>query len=273
MTVTVPGVRLDSQLTTVAALDRVVPPAGPAGVVLGFDRRERPVTLRVDGGEATRVVLVGGLRCAQLLAMRLAGVGLRTVVRSPRAAAWERFARRVNEPGERLSVAPDGPASPSRQLDGLRGTGLALRSLVGTPRPGARAGNGAAPPGGRRELVEVADRDAASRVTAVVILDTSPIAGEPAAPGERARVTVVVREELTSWDASALTWADVVILQRLTAAEADLAATALQLTGAGTDLTRLRPDAVALVSRGSVHQLRLRPTALERDLIGSPARD
>jgi hypothetical protein len=224
VTATVPGVRLGYQLSTVGALNQLVPRVGAAGMVLGFDRRQRPVALRVHGGEAARVALIGGLRCAQLLALRAAGAGLHVLVRSPRPAAWEVLARSVNTPREVVSLAdPNGP--PQRRAQPL-----------------------------------------------AVVRDADPNAGEPAPPAERARLTFLVREELTTWGASALGWADVVILQSPSEAEAALAARALGIAPAQADLARMPSEITAVVSQGSVHWVRLQPTPVELDLLGPPAR-
>jgi ESX secretion system protein EccE len=103
------------------------------------------------------------------------------------------------------------------------------------------------------------------------VLDADPIVGEPP-PGEPARVTFLLREELTTWGANVLGWADVVILQSPSEAEATLAARALGIARSQADLERMADDMAAVVSQGSVQWVRLQPTPLELDLIGPPGR-
>jgi len=81
-----------------------------------------------------------------------------------------------------------------------------------------------------------------------------------------------VREELTTWGANVLGWADVVILQSPSEAEAALAAKALGIARAQADLSRMPDDMTAVVSQGSIHWVRLQPTPMELDLIGPPTR-
>jgi hypothetical protein len=83
---------------------------------------------------------------------------------------------------------------------------------------------------------------------------------------------LTVRPEFTAADADTLRQADLVLLQPLPPAQAARVAAALRLppedAGCFTDL---QPDLVVVVSGNALHCVRLRPTLVERQLIGDPA--
>ncbi|WP_433389281.1 type VII secretion protein EccE [Micromonospora sp. KLBMP9576] len=96
-------------------------PLGEAGLMVGTNRHGGAVTVRLFRPESTRVMLIGGLRAAQLLAMRAMAVGARVVVQTARPRGWEPFVRGVGIPGAGILVLPPGrptdePASPLRPL-------------------------------------------------------------------------------------------------------------------------------------------------------------
>ena len=106
----------------------------------------------------------------------------------------------------------------------------------------------------------------------LVLVDTGPVPVDPPVPVGPWRTTLVLREDLAAPDTELLARADVVILQPLGPAEADLAGTALGL-GTGQEwLTRIRDDMVGLVSRRTVRWARLSPTPIEAQVFGSLAR-
>ena len=72
---------------------------GTAGLMLGANRHGAPVTARLFRAEATRVVLIGGVRAAQLVVLRAMALGARIVVQTARPQAWEPFVRGVSAPG------------------------------------------------------------------------------------------------------------------------------------------------------------------------------
>jgi type VII secretion protein EccE len=93
----------------------------PAGVVLGRNRRGVPVTARLTRPEPTRVLIVGGVRVAELLTLRSLALGVHVLVRTGRPEAWEPFLRAVSlpsdaialvPPGHPVAVAPGGPLAP-----------------------------------------------------------------------------------------------------------------------------------------------------------------
>ena len=83
-------------------------PVGAAGLMLGFNRHGRPVIVRLFRPEQTRALLVGGVRCAQLIALRAMALGARVVVQTGRPQAWDPFVRGAAVPGEAIAVLPSG---------------------------------------------------------------------------------------------------------------------------------------------------------------------
>ncbi|MGH3729314.1 MAG: hypothetical protein ACRDTU_11260 [Micromonosporaceae bacterium] len=106
MTLAIPG-QLGAHITVHAALGNLEVNTGGAGLLLGLNRQNSPVTARVFRPEPTRAMLIGGLACVQLLAYRALALGVRVVVQSARAAAWERFAAEAG--GGVGFIAPGSP--------------------------------------------------------------------------------------------------------------------------------------------------------------------
>jgi hypothetical protein len=107
--------------------------AGHSGLVLGVDRRDEPVCIRMFRREPTHAVLVGGLRCAHLVVFRALATGAQVIVQTGRPQAWERFVRGVSGPGDALFLV-----GPNRPAD--LGPATALRPqlvVVDTGTPGA----------------------------------------------------------------------------------------------------------------------------------------
>jgi hypothetical protein len=73
------------------------------GLVIGADRRHRPVPIRFFRTEATQIALIGGAWAAQILALRSLALGAAVVVRSDDPGRWRAFAERVGAP-DRLLV-------------------------------------------------------------------------------------------------------------------------------------------------------------------------
>jgi type VII secretion protein EccE len=91
-----------------AALDSLELVVGDAGLMLGTNRHGEPVVARLFRPEQTRALVVGGLPCAQLVALRAMALGARVVVQSARPQAWEPFVRGAAIPGESIAVVPVG---------------------------------------------------------------------------------------------------------------------------------------------------------------------
>ncbi|MFG1776695.1 type VII secretion protein EccE [Micromonospora sp. NPDC049048] len=96
-------------------------PLGESGLMVGTNRHGGAVTVRLFRPESTRVMLVGGVRAAQLTVVRAMALGARVVVQTARPRAWEPFVRGVGTPGGMIPVVPLGrpvgePGSPLRPL-------------------------------------------------------------------------------------------------------------------------------------------------------------
>jgi type VII secretion protein EccE len=85
-------------------------PVAVSGLMLGSNRHGDPVVTRLFRPEQTRALLVGGVRCAQLIALRAMALGARVVVQSARPQAWSPFVRGAAVPGESIAVIPPGRA-------------------------------------------------------------------------------------------------------------------------------------------------------------------
>ncbi|MEV6690974.1 type VII secretion protein EccE [Micromonospora sp. NPDC051196] len=114
-------------------------PYGSAGLMVGANRHGSPVTIRLFRPESTRVMIVGGVRAAQLVTMRAMALGSRVVVQTTRPQAWQSFVRGVGTPGEAIPLIP-----PGRPVETEPGTPLSPILVVldaplptGGPRPGA----------------------------------------------------------------------------------------------------------------------------------------
>ena len=90
--------------------DGLLLPVGVAGLMLGSNRHGQPAVARLFRPEQTRAVVIGGVRCAQLLALRAMALGARVVVQTARPRAWEPFVRGAAMPGESIAVVPPGRA-------------------------------------------------------------------------------------------------------------------------------------------------------------------
>nr|WP_232233889.1 type VII secretion protein EccE [Micromonospora chokoriensis] len=96
---------------------------GDAGMLVGTNRHGGAVTVRLFRPESTRVLLVGGVRAAQLVALRALALGALVVVQTARPRAWEPFVRGVGAPGGTIPLLP-----PGRSV--ADGVGTALRPLL-----------------------------------------------------------------------------------------------------------------------------------------------
>jgi type VII secretion protein EccE len=83
-------------------------PVAASGLMLGRNRQGEPVVARLFRAEQTRALLVGGVRCAQLIALRAMALGARVVVQTARPQAWSPFLRGAAVPGELIALIPPG---------------------------------------------------------------------------------------------------------------------------------------------------------------------
>ncbi|GLY01736.1 hypothetical protein [Actinoplanes sp. NBRC 101535] len=82
---------------------RVDPPPD-AGLILGQDRRQLPVPLRLFGPEPAPAALVGGVWAAQLLVFRAFSLGARVIVVTTDPRSWSGFGERATGRPDRLVV-------------------------------------------------------------------------------------------------------------------------------------------------------------------------
>ncbi|NJC82046.1 type VII secretion protein EccE [Planosporangium mesophilum] len=101
------GMRATTQ--TLAAMEL---PTGGAGLMMGVNRHSEPITVRLFRPEPTRVGLFGGVRYAQLVALRALALGAQVIVQTGRPQMWEPFDRGIGGSGNELTIA-----APNRPLD------------------------------------------------------------------------------------------------------------------------------------------------------------
>ncbi|WNM41570.1 type VII secretion protein EccE [Micromonospora halotolerans] len=95
---------------------------GESGLMVGANRHGGAVTVRLFRPTTTRLLLVGGVRAAQLLTLRALALGARVAVQTARPRVWEPFVRGVGVPGGAVPLVPPGrpvggaPGSPLRPL-------------------------------------------------------------------------------------------------------------------------------------------------------------
>lgn len=105
--------------------DRLELSVGESGLMVGANRHGGAVTVRLFGPGTTRLLLVGGVRAAQLMALRALALGARVVVQTARPRAWEPFVRGVGAPGGTVPLIP-----PGRPVGGAPGSSLHPLLLV-----------------------------------------------------------------------------------------------------------------------------------------------
>jgi ESX secretion system protein EccE len=222
-----PASRMGLYLSEPAAFGNLDLLAGAGGLVVGHNRQKEPVVLRLFRPEPVRLMLVGGVRCAQLLASRAVALGAQLFIQTGREQVWDAFLRSAVIGRDIVSFLPVG-AQP--------------------PQP------------------------ASSSAPQLMVVDTGPATGPDPVAGTPWRATLVVRDDLASWDVDALVRSDVVLLQRLTEPEAALAVSSLGLAEAQNWLPRIHPEMVGLVSKGRLQWVLLSMTNSERSLLGTVAR-
>ncbi|MCW3818353.1 hypothetical protein ONA91_28265 [Micromonospora sp. DR5-3] len=95
---------------------------GESGLMVGTNRHGGAVTVRLFRPGTTRLLLVGGVPAAQLVALRALALGARVVVQSARP---RRFVRGVGAPGGAVPLIP-----PGRPVGGAPGSPLQPLLLV-----------------------------------------------------------------------------------------------------------------------------------------------
>ncbi len=192
------------------ALDGLDLPVGGAGLMLGSNRHGAPVVARLFRSEQTRALLVGGVRGAQLVALRAMALGARVVVQTARPQAWEPFVRGVSVPGEGIAVVP-----PGRVLDVPPGTALLPLLVVVDVGPvgiDTGAGRGWQSTLVVRDEFTPVDVDVAARADLLILQplrpDEAALAGSALGLGEAADWLTRIREDMVGVvNRSAVRWA------------------------------------------------------------------
>ncbi|MGS2613765.1 type VII secretion protein EccE [Micromonospora sp. LZ34] len=184
-------------------------PFGEAGLMIGSNRRGGAVTVRLFRPESTRVMLVGGVRAAQLVVLRALALGVRVAVQTARPRSWEPFVRGVGTPAGAIPLLP-----PGRPVGGEPGTPLRPHLVVvdAGPQPGPEPG----PPWRATLLVRdeltPADADALGRADLAVLQPLSPpeaaLAGGALGLGASAEWLTRIRDDMVAVvNRRALRWA------------------------------------------------------------------
>lgn len=183
---------------------------GDAGMMVGTNRHGRAVTVRLFRPESTRVLLVGGVRAAQLVTLRALALGALVVVQTARPRTWEPFVRGVGAPGGTIPLLPPG----RRVADGV---GTALRPLLLVVDSGPVPAEAEPDPPWRATLVvrdelTPADVDALSRADLALLqpLDDSEaaLAGAALGLGGSAEWLTRIRDDMVAVvNRRALRWA------------------------------------------------------------------
>ncbi len=164
------------------------------------------------------------------------------------------------------------------QLIAFRALAVGAQIIVQTGRPTAWGTFGrvtADPPDAIRVVPPGTphDRPGSADRPQLVVLDgdSSAADAERRASGGWAAV-LTVRDQLTAWDIDAFVRADLVLMQTLSAMEAALVCSALNLADVEQSLTRLPADIITLVSHGTLRWARISQTPIEQQMLGSAFR-
>ncbi|MGN9811152.1 type VII secretion protein EccE [Micromonospora sp. BQ11] len=193
--------------TGIAALEVTL---GEAGLMLGANRHGGAVTVRLFRPESTRIMLVGGVRAAQLVTLRAMALGARVVVQTGRPRVWEPFVRGVGAPGDMIPLLP-----PGRPLGDAVGT--PLRPLlvvldVGPTPPEPEPGSPWRATLLLRDELTAADADALGRADLAVLQPLDPaeaaLAGTALGLGGTAEWLTRIRDDMVAVvNRRALRWA------------------------------------------------------------------
>ncbi|WP_277351274.1 type VII secretion protein EccE [Micromonospora sp. HNM0581] len=181
-------------------------PLGAAGLVLGVNRHGDAVTVRLFRPETTRLMLVGGVSAAQLVAVRAMALGARVIVQTARPHAWVRFVRGVG--------GPIVLASPDRPVAGEPGTPLVpVLVVLDAPAPaGPRPGTAWHTTLLVHDVLTPADAGTLGRVDLAVFRPLSPaeamVAGHALGLGDAAESLTRIRQDMVAVvNRRALRWA------------------------------------------------------------------
>ncbi|ASR34113.1 hypothetical protein BAY61_02905 [Prauserella marina] len=212
-----------------ALLDAISPSGDRGGVVLGSGLQGEPLTISVLRSTPTRIVVLGGLYLARQVAMRAMAVGAWMVVATGRPTAWHVLSRAA-------SGQPVGRPSPLVQIRRL--------SPVELPR---------------------ATEDA----PLLVVHDGGPTPQDLFPPRSPWQTTLYVLPYLHPQADAIANAADLVLMQRLPAGQAELAARIWRLPPQMMrQLMTLKDDQIVALGRNLWRTLRLVTTGKEQQILG-----
>ncbi|EIE97443.1 hypothetical protein [Saccharomonospora glauca] len=212
-----------------ALLDAISPSGDRGGIVLGSGLQGEPLTVSALRAAPTRIVLVGGMYLARQVAMRAMAVGAWVVIATGRPTAWHVLS---NAAGQQ----PNGQPSPLVQIRRL--------SPVELPRPSEDA-------------------------PLLVVHDGGPTPQDLFPPRSPWQTTIYVLPYLHPQAGTLANAADLVLMQRLPAGQAELAARIWRLPPQMMrQLTTLKDDQIVALGRNLWRPLRLVTTAKEQQLLG-----
>ncbi|MGH3683827.1 MAG: hypothetical protein ACRDRU_00845 [Pseudonocardiaceae bacterium] len=216
-------------LVTTDLLDAISPSADRGGVVLGCGLHDEPLSVSVLRPFPTRLALVGGRYLASQVALRTMATGAWVVVATSRPDSWQQL----------LHAAGEGPEEhPAPLVQVRRPASLEL------PRASADA-------------------------PLLVVHDDGAVPQELFPPRSPWQTTLSVLPSLHPQAESTAINADLVLLQRLPAGQAQLAAELWQLSAPMThQLTTLTDDGVVALGPNLWLPLRLVTTPAEREILG-----
>ncbi|NIJ14190.1 hypothetical protein FHU38_004534 [Saccharomonospora amisosensis] len=210
-------------------LDAISPSGDRGGIVLGSGLQGEPLTISALRSTPTRIVLVGGLYLARQVALRAMAVGAWVVVATGRPTAWHVLSQAAG-------TQRNGQPSPLVQIRRL--------SPVELPRPSEDA-------------------------PLLVVHDGGPTPQDLFPPRSPWQTTVYVLPYLHPQAGALANAADLVLMQRLPAGQAELAARIwrlpFQMKG---QLTMLKDDQVVALGRNLWRPLRLVTTSKEQQILG-----
>ncbi|WP_430781043.1 type VII secretion protein EccE [Actinoplanes sp. G11-F43] len=168
---------------------------------------------------------------------------------------------------------------PGAQMVAFRAMAVGARVLIRTTRPQAWEPfvRGAAVPGDAITVMPAGrpfEAPAGSvRRPALTILDTGSAPAGPEPDREAGwRTTLMVRDDFGTADVPHASEADLVVLQQLRPAEAELLGGTLGLGDTAKYFPRMRADMLAVINRRAVRWAVWAQTPIEQSLIGEPAR-
>lgn len=215
-----------------AMLDAVSPSGDRGGIVLGSGLQGEPLTVSALRATPTRIVVVGGLYLARQVALRATAVGAWVVVATGRPASWQ--------------VVQQAAGQPSGQSSGQSPPPVQIRRLapVELPRPSEDA-------------------------PLLVMLDGGPTPQDLFPPRSAWQTTVYMLPYLHPQAGAIANASDLVLMQRLPAGQAELAARLWRLPPQmSRQLTTLKDDQIIALGQNLWRPFRLVTTQKEQQLIG-----